>query len=102
MPTLFTVTGTVKMTSKCCGYGTDAGDTAVGFDCVLIPGASKLATAAGLAQTLKSGGGFGFCGGELGTIADGAAAATICCKYNVIYTRTHLQSYVMWNSIIIF
>ena len=68
------------MSSKCCGYGTDAADTTRGFDCVLIPGASKFATNAGEAQTLANGGAYGFCGGELGTIAGNAAAATICCK----------------------
>ena len=50
-----------------------------GFDCVLIPGATKAATANGGAQTLK-GAGNGFCGGELATIDNSAIAATVCCK----------------------
>ena len=77
------IIGTVIMTSKCCGYGTDAGDTTKGFDCAIIPGASKKATSGGLAQTLPGGAANGFCGGELGTIADSIAAATVCCEYYV-------------------
>ena len=69
------------MSSQCCGYGTDAADAADGFDCALIPGASKLATAAGLVQTLVAGAANGFCGGELGTSSGSIAAATICSKY---------------------
>ncbi len=48
------------MTSKCCGYGTDAADTTKGFDCAIIPGASKSATSGGLAQTLPGGAANGF------------------------------------------
>ena len=68
------------MSSKCCGYGNDAADSTKGFDCVLIPGATKKATSAGAAQTLPGGGGNGFCGGELGTSSGSIDAATVCCK----------------------
>ena len=69
------------MTSKCCGYGNAGDNMANGFDCALIPGASKLATANGLADTLNNGAGNGFCGGELATIQANNAAATVCCKW---------------------
>ena len=78
----------VLMSSKCCGYGNDAADSTKGFDCVLIPGATKKATSAGAAVTLPSGAGNGFCGGELGTIQSSIAAATVCSKesLNQIFT----------------
>ena len=51
-----------------------------GFDCALIPGATKAATDGnGNAQTLP-GAGVGFCGGELATINNMDIAATVCCK----------------------
>ena len=74
------------MTTKCCGYGTDAADNAVGFDCALIPGATQPsinAAAAAQQRTALKGAANGFCGGELGT-ASNIAAATICCKYSVL------------------
>ena len=70
----------VLMSSKCCGYGNAASDTTKGFDCVLIPGATKKTTTNGNAVTLPGGAGNGFCGGELGTIQSSIAAATVCCK----------------------
>ena len=75
------IVGLVRMTTKCCGYGTNGADTTRGFDCALIPGATKLAVDAnGNAQTL-AGAGNAFCGGELGTVTNMNAAATVCCKY---------------------
>ena len=72
------------MTSKCCGYGNAASDTTKGFDCVLIPGATKFATTGGAVQTIAGGAGNGFCGGELGTIQSSIAAATVCCNKPLI------------------
>ena len=74
----------VLMSSKCCGYGNAASDTTKGFDCVLIPGATKFATIGGAVQTLAGGAGNGFCGGELGTIQSSIAAATVCCNKTFI------------------
>ena len=75
------VSGAGKQTTQCCGYGVDAADNVDGFDCALIPGATKAAVDAnGNAQTLK-GAGNGFCGGELATADTSADAATVCCKY---------------------
>ena len=79
------------MNSKCCGYGTDAGNTATAFDCAIIPGATKFAADAnGLAQTLKSGAAYGFCGGELGT-AGTIVAATVCCEYSINLSKCSLR-----------
>ena len=66
------------MASKCCGYGADAANTATGYDCAMIPSAQK-ATSKG-SDLLPNGAAYGFCGGELGTIDDNVAAATVCCK----------------------
>ena len=61
---------------SCCGFGADGMKT-VGYDCVIIPGASKKA-----GDDLK---GSEFCGRQLGTAMSGAevAAATVCCKFTL-------------------
>ena len=71
--------GTVKFTSKCCGYGTKLTDTAVGYDCAMIPSAMAIG-----GKLLKSGAAYGFCGGELGSIAGSINAATVCCKHLLV------------------
>ena len=81
------------MTSKCCGYGNAASDTTKGFDCVLIPGATKFATTGGAVQTLAGGAGNGFCGGELGTIQSSIAAATVCCNKPLILLILSIRDY---------
>ena len=80
IPDIIFIVGKVKMNSKCCGYGVAADNIATAFDCAIIPGASKAATAGGLAQTLPGGAGNGFCGGDLGTVTNSADAATVCCE----------------------
>merc|ERR1712156_779886 len=59
---------------SCCGYGPDGMGT-VGYDCVIIPGASK-----NTAMAKSVSGGSEFCGRQLATAALGMAkpAATIC------------------------
>ena len=64
------------MTSQCCGYGSEANKNTNGFDCVMIPGATKAADKADLA----GGAAYGFCGGQLASINANANAATICSK----------------------
>ena len=77
------------MTAQCCGYGA-AADGVGGFDCAIIPGATKFAaTANGLAETLASGAANGFCGGEFAT-AGAIAAATVCCEYNIDCSKCSL------------
>merc|ERR1711981_1322301 len=62
--------------STCCGYGTKGTGT-LGFDCLLIPGASKAADSAALNAA-------GWCqaGGDEGlvTLAAGKPSATVCSK----------------------
>ena len=64
------------MNAMCCGYGAAANAQVTGYDCAMIPSASKQADAA----ALDSGAANGFCGGELGDTDMSIAAATICCK----------------------
>ena len=71
-------------TRQCCGYSQNGAKVAErskgtnGYDCVMIPGASKQADKG----ALISGAVNGFCGGELASIAAGSViAATICCKF---------------------
>ena len=66
--------GTIKVASGCCGYKND-GMLTSGWDCVKIPTPSKAP-----GTTLGVVGAYGFCGGELGTIAGSIAAATVCSK----------------------
>ena len=77
------------MTSQCCGYLVALTGVANGYDCVMIPGATKKAAGKTL---LADGGAYGFCGGELATINDNAAAATVCskcqCSINCRSTQT--------------
>ena len=70
--------GTAKVNGFCCNYGTKLDNAATAYDCAKIPGASKAADGASLKHT-------GFCGGELASIADATATATICCK-NIFLT----------------
>merc|ERR1719510_408423 len=62
--------------STCCGYGTKGTGT-LGYDCLLIPGASKAADSAALNKA-------GWCqaGGDEGlvTLAAGKPSATVCSK----------------------
>jgi len=77
----FGETGTADMghagttMKECCGYGTD-GKKETGYDCVIIPRASKQATADKLV------GGSEFCGRALADASMGAAGgpATVCSK----------------------
>ena len=79
MSSMFCQTGTVKMASGCCGYGAGlTGKTATGFDCAIIPGASKFTS---MASVLTMGIAYGFCGGEFGTSSGATAAATVCCEF---------------------
>ena len=68
------------MSSQCCGYGSEANKNTNGFDCVMIPGATKAADKA----DLNNGAAFGFCGGQLASINANANAATICSKISPI------------------
>ena len=72
-----TAVGTVKMAAGCCSLGTN-GNAATGFDCAVIPGASKSPTAATI--TRLPGSALNFCGGKLGTIAGATDAKTVCCE----------------------
>ena len=67
------------MSSQCCGYAAALNGIAIGYDCVMIPGATKKADKA----DLNNGAAYGFCGAELETAAAGGSviAATVCCKY---------------------
>ena len=65
------------MSSQCCGYGPGLDLSANGFDCVMIPGATK--KSANKAD-LNNGAAYGFCGGTLATINNNANAATVCSK----------------------
>ena len=58
----------------CCQYGTDGAKIAtVGFDCLIIPGASKPADNAAIPPKL--------CGTAFGLVsAAGVIQVTICCK----------------------
>ena len=62
--------------SMCCGYGSKGTDTK-GFDCIMIPGASKAATA--LTPTPNQ----SFCGKSQGLFTGtktGAGSKTVCSK----------------------
>ena len=73
--TYFPFQGTAKLPSKgCCGYGTDCGNTATGFDCAIIPSPSNT-KGTELAIAFE-----GICGGELSTEDASADAKTVCCK----------------------
>ena len=63
------------MTSQCCGYKPAGDGIANGFDCVMIPGATKNADKVDLTM----GAAYGFCGGQLAT-AGAIVAATVCSK----------------------
>lgn len=73
--------GVAGKSGSCCGYGPDGMGT-VGYDCVIIPGASK-----NTAMAKSVSGGSEFCGRQLATAALGMAkpAATICCKTFTLY-----------------
>ena len=73
---IFLYPGNGFMSSQCCGYGSEANKNTNGFDCVMIPGATKAADKA----DLNNGAAFGFCGGQLASINANANAATICSK----------------------
>ena len=60
--------------SNCCGYGSDGRGTR-GYDCVIIPIASKKDT---LSKVIP-GNSDEFCGRALVTVTNGAPA-TVCCK----------------------
>ena len=66
----------VFQTSLCCGYGTDGMKTTAGYDCIMIPGASKATgTMVPPAQ----------CGGFQGLVTAKASkqtsSKTVCSKY---------------------
>lgn len=58
--------------SSCCAYGA-AGIGVLGYDCVMIPGASN---AAGTAVKAPS-----YCGRRLTTVTAAITSKTVCCKY---------------------
>jgi hypothetical protein len=66
--------GKAYIKAFCCSYGSKITKTETGFDCAKIPGASKVG---GTSLAIAA---YGFCGGELGTIAESVIAATVCCK----------------------
>ena len=72
------------MKQVCCGYGAKHANTK-GYDCAIIPAPSKADTGAALMNAWN-----GFCGGELGTIADSIVTKTICCKYYTLEWNTDL------------
>ena len=72
------------MKQVCCGYGAKHANTK-GYDCAIIPAPSKADTGAALMNAWN-----GFCGGELGTIADSIVTKTICCKYCTLEKDTDL------------
>ena len=62
-------------TSQCCGYGTNGAGTG-GFDCVMIPSASKQMTSNVILAANA------ICGRSMGLVsAGGGASATVCCAY---------------------
>ena len=75
---------------ECCGYGTD-GKKETGYDCVIIPRASKQATADKLV------GGSEFCGRALADASMGAAGgpATVCSKYLINFKK---RSVYEWST----
>ena len=82
------------MTSQCCGYGPGLSLSANGFDCVMIPGATKAADKA----DLNNGGAYGFCGGTLATINNMAIAATVCSKLFLTFFQEGRLLYQNYNS----
>ena len=67
--------GMGKLGSGCCSYKNDGMLTGSGWDCVKIPAATKKG-----GTTLGVVGAYGFCGGELATIADSVISASVCSK----------------------
>eukprot|EP00096_Caligus_rogercresseyi_P010378 TRINITY_DN375_c0_g1_i1.p1 TRINITY_DN375_c0_g1~~TRINITY_DN375_c0_g1_i1.p1 ORF type:complete len:395 (+),score=18.45 TRINITY_DN375_c0_g1_i1:51-1235(+) len=68
-------TGVAIVKTFCCGYG-PMGAMESGFDCVMIPGATKKTDATDLALVAAR----GLCGTKFAGTHDGAAAKTICSK----------------------
>ena len=69
--------------SMCCGYGPDGMGSAVGYDCVFIPGASKAATVNVLAPNA-------YCGKSAGLVSvkgDATKNKTICSKLKKIVKK---------------
>lgn len=71
----------------CCGYGLDGKGTK-GYDCIVIPGASKVnAPGTPVANNI--------CGQALATIAGGTViATTICSKYLYLLSKYLRQLFV--------
>ena len=65
-----------KILASCCSYGLKGTKTAVGADCLLIPGATKEADGAIINEA-----GYGFCGMKLASAEGGTASKTVCCKF---------------------
>jgi len=65
--------GVLGKSDLCCGYGATGGVTSVGFDCLVIPGASKQADSSDLK-------GSEFCGRQLASLMSAMPRATICSK----------------------
>ena len=66
--------------SICCGYGS-LGVMTSGYDCVMIPGATKAADKAPVPNSI--------CGQGKGlvTVVAGMTTATVCSKYSQFYSR---------------
>ena len=60
----------------CCAYGTDGKGSKVGYDCVIIPGASKFTAPVNVPVANA------ICGKNIGLVtAKGTTAKTICSKF---------------------
>ena len=66
----------------CCAYGSDGKASKVGYDCVVIPGASK-ATLPANSPVPNA-----ICGNGIGLVtATGTGPKTICSKFNFIFDQ---------------
>ena len=60
--------------SVCCGYGMNGMVNTAGYDCIIIPGASKKTDGANLPQSQ--------CGQEMGLLtATANVGKSVCCKF---------------------
>ena len=77
----------------CCGYGTDGKGSKVGYDCVIIPGASKV-TASPMVAVPNA-----ICGKNIGLVTGVAANKinkTVCSE---LFTKKITNIYYCWISL---